>query len=69
MGFQMPPILAIVALVCAGVGLLFQIIGVATTGWLTSSGPGVDISSGLWKSCAGDICADIPPEDRTGEYN
>lgn len=37
MGFQIPPILAIVGLACAGEGLLFQIIGVATTGWLTIS--------------------------------
>ena len=67
MGFQMPPILAIVALVCAGVGLLFQIIGVATTGWLIFSGPGVDVSSGLWQSCAGDLCVDIRSAAETGE--
>ena len=67
MGFQMPPVLAIVGLVCAGVGLLFQIIGVATTGWLTFSGFGLDITSGLWKSCAGDNCVDIPSAAETGE--
>ena len=67
MGFQIPPILAIVGLVCAGVGLLFQIIGVATTGWLIFSGFGVDVSSGLWQSCAGDLCVDIPSAGEMGE--
>ena len=67
MGFQMPPILAIVGLVCAGVGLLFQIIGVATTEWLTFSGFGTDFTSGLWKSCTGDTCADITSAAETGE--
>ena len=67
MGFQMPPILAIVALVCAGVGLLFQIIGVATTGWLTFSGFGGDTNVGLWKYCSGSTCVDLPSVSETGE--
>ena len=63
----MPPILAIVGSVCAGVGLLFQIIGVATTGWLTFSSFGVDVSNGLWKYCVGDTCVDITSAAETGE--
>ncbi|KAK7091665.1 hypothetical protein V1264_009321 [Littorina saxatilis] len=48
----MPPIPTLVGIVCAGVALLFQIVGVATPEWSV-----VDtISRGLWKSCKNDVC-------------
>ncbi|KAK7463935.1 hypothetical protein BaRGS_00038072, partial [Batillaria attramentaria] len=33
MGFKMPHIAVIIGLVCIGVALIFQIVGLATTGW------------------------------------
>ena len=67
MGFQIPPILAIVGLACAGEGLLFQIIGVATTGWLTISSFKLDTNVGLWKYCVLHTCGDLPSVPETGE--
>ena len=67
MGFQMPPILVIVGLVCAGVGLLFQIIGVATPEWYTYTASSIDVTAGLWKFCLSNTCADLPSSSETGE--
>ena len=52
MGFTMPPIPGIIGIVCAGVGLLFQIVGVATPGWVDLNGS----NSGLWQACVGGSC-------------
>ncbi|KAK7091667.1 lens fiber membrane intrinsic protein-like [Littorina saxatilis] len=52
MGFKMPPIPTLVGIVCAGVGLLFQIVGVATPGWIVVG----TSSQGLWKYCYNDAC-------------
>ncbi|KAK7463930.1 hypothetical protein BaRGS_00038067, partial [Batillaria attramentaria] len=53
MGFKMPHIAVIVGLVCIGVALIFQIVGLATTGWTSQTG-GVgqlDVETGLWSYC------------------
>ena len=60
----MPPVLSIVGLILAGVGLLFQIIGVATNEWVK----GNNSNSGLWEFCLGNLCADIPDASETGKY-
>lgn len=54
MGFKMPHIGVIVGLVCIGVALIFQIIGLATTGW--SEIKAADYGVGLWKTCTGSKC-------------
>ncbi|KAK7459686.1 hypothetical protein BaRGS_00038989 [Batillaria attramentaria] len=66
MGFKMPHIAVIIGLVCIGVALIFQIVGLATTGWTSGrtavqSGFGfvtVDVDRGLWSACSGSSCAD-----------
>ncbi|KAK7091673.1 lens fiber membrane intrinsic protein-like [Littorina saxatilis] len=57
MGFKMPPIFSLVAMGCAGVGLIFQIVGVATPGWVTADS--ADVERGLWKICVNSVCGDI----------
>ncbi|KAK7092130.1 transmembrane protein 47-like [Littorina saxatilis] len=47
MGFKMPHITVIIGVVCMGVALLFQIVGVATAGWLTQN----TVGYGLWSVC------------------
>ncbi|KAK7463926.1 hypothetical protein BaRGS_00038063 [Batillaria attramentaria] len=63
MGFQMPHIAIIVGLVCIGVAFIFQIVGVAATGWAVGersfSGMTVDVEYGLWSGCSGSSCASI----------
>ncbi|XP_070209814.1 lens fiber membrane intrinsic protein-like [Littorina saxatilis] len=54
MGFKMPPIPALVGIVCAGVGLIFLIVGVATPGWTVISD--LSYTAGLWSICIDDTC-------------
>ena len=64
MGFTMPPVSGVIGIVCAGVGLLFQIVGVATAGWITIDlppGAGGSIDYGLWEICPpSGSCVDFP---------
>eukprot|EP00745_Piridium_sociabile_P037219 TRINITY_DN6747_c0_g1_i3.p1 TRINITY_DN6747_c0_g1~~TRINITY_DN6747_c0_g1_i3.p1 ORF type:complete len:159 (-),score=31.67 TRINITY_DN6747_c0_g1_i3:53-529(-) len=54
MGFTMPHITILIAAGVVGLALLFQIIGVATPGWIVVSAS--DYKSGLWESCVGGRC-------------
>ncbi|XP_070209815.1 lens fiber membrane intrinsic protein-like [Littorina saxatilis] len=65
MGFKMPPIPALVGMVCGGVGLIFQIVGLATPGWIVDG----EYGFGLWRYCVeNDMCADIDELGPFGEY-
>lgn len=57
----MPHIGVIVGLVCIGVALIFQIIGLATTGWLEIKA--FDYGQGLWELCSGSDCQTISTGD------
>ncbi|KAK7091151.1 hypothetical protein V1264_008877 [Littorina saxatilis] len=62
MGFTMPAVPAIVAIGCAGLGLLLQIVGVATDEWSLIDAIFVTVKIGLWTWCsdAGVTCGDTP---------
>ncbi|KAK7091818.1 hypothetical protein V1264_009454 [Littorina saxatilis] len=49
MGFT---ISTLMGLVCAGVGLIVQIVGVTTPGWVVVGA----VRSGLWKQCVSSTC-------------
>ena len=57
MAFKTPPALAVVAVLCAGLALVSQVVGVATAAWITSDD--TDTGSGLWKYCAGGTCVEL----------
>jgi hypothetical protein len=65
MGFKMPPIFVIIAIVCAAVGLIFQIVGVATTGWIVAKVG--DAGFGLWEVCQLGVCISFPSSSVTGK--
>ena len=57
MSFTKPNAVTTVALVCMGLAMIFQIVGLVTPGWVTRKDDDeVDYRYGLWKSCTKDIC-------------
>ncbi|KAK7089371.1 lens fiber membrane intrinsic protein-like [Littorina saxatilis] len=57
MELKVPLLLARVAVACAGVGVILQVVAVAAPGW--SASDYTDYSKGLWESCDGRNCTSI----------
>lgn len=62
MAFVMPHIFVLVATGCMLVSLIFQLIGNIAVRWVSAIG--IEISSGLWRTCYLGICLAL----REGEY-